>query len=251
MVSQVFLQLLFLIVEYAAREVLGEARLHQQLQHKTALSHSVRVCAEHWSLLHFKLCASLPAWYNHAVSNTTQAIVQDVENISLVGSAGHATVQYNGKLSFTFWKVLHLRISCISFIGCGLRLAGDLQFIGTEIQSSYRDQINVALLFVECSSVVLKNVTVMESYGYGLLGYNMVMTELKYCLFYHNYWRPQLYKHSSPTKNYLPNSKAGGNALFTFDYSGGFHSKSTTLNILHSEFAHERNLQMYLFMEVV
>ena len=250
MVSQVFLQLLFLIVECAATEFwvrpdsISNCNTRQPC---LTLSEYLQNTGHYFtsnSVLHF-----LPG--NHTVSNTTQVIAQDVDNISLVGSAGHATVQCNGKLSFTFWKVLDLQISCISFIGCGLGVAGDLRFIGTEIQSSYQDQINVALLFVECSSVVLKNVTVMESYGYGLLGYNMIMTELKYCLFYHNCWRPQLYKHSSPTKNYLPNSKAGGNALFTFDYSGGFHSKSTTLNILHSEFAHERNLQMYLFMEVV
>ena len=42
----------------------------------------------------------------------------------------------------------------------------------------------MALLLVQCSSVVLENVTVMESYGYGLLGYNIMMAELNYCLFH-------------------------------------------------------------------
>ena len=39
---------------------------------------------------------------NHTISKTTWVIVQDVEKVSLVGSSGYATVQCNGKLSFTF-----------------------------------------------------------------------------------------------------------------------------------------------------
>jgi len=75
----------------------------------------------------------------------------------------------------------------------------------------------VALLFVECTSVVLENVTVMESYGYGLLVYNMLMAELNNCLFYYNYWRPRVHlntQHSSTTNNSISECKAGGNALF-------------------------------------
>ena len=111
------------------------------------------------SLLHF-----LPG--NHTVSKTTWVIVQDVENISLVGSAGHATVQCSGRLSFTFWKVHDLQISNVGFIRCGLEQKGNLRSITLENGG----RVQVALLFVECSSVVLENVEVMESYGYGLLG---------------------------------------------------------------------------------
>jgi len=71
------------------------------------------------SLLHF-----LPG--NHTVSKTTWVIVQDVENISLVGSAGHANVQCNGRLSFTFWKVHDLQISSITFVRCGLEVIDDI-----------------------------------------------------------------------------------------------------------------------------
>ena len=70
---------------------------------------------------------------NHTVSKTTWVIVQDVENISLVGSAGRATVQWNGRLSFTFWKVHDLQISSISFIRCGLEITGDLQYAHTDL----------------------------------------------------------------------------------------------------------------------
>ena len=97
---------------------------------------------------------------NHTISKTTWVTVQDIENISLVGSVGHATVQCNGKLSFTFWKVHDLQISSITFVRCGLEVIED---INTKILSRYHVPIQVALLFVECSSVVLKNV--MECHG--------------------------------------------------------------------------------------
>jgi len=126
---------------------------------------------------------------NHTVSKTTWVIVQDVENISLVGSAGRATVQCNGRLSFTFWKVHDLQISSISFIRCGLEITGDLQYAHTDLpQFCYYVQAQVALLLVECSTV-LENVRVMYSYGYGLLGYNVMMAKLTHSLFQHNYWR--------------------------------------------------------------
>ena len=118
--------------------------------------------------------------------------MQDVENIFLAGSTGQASIQCNGRLSFTFWKVHDLQISSIEFIRCGLEVTDDLGYISFGIWPSLKAQVQVALLFVECSSVVLKNVTVMESYGYGLLGYNMMMAELNHCQFHHNYWRPRL-----------------------------------------------------------
>ena len=140
---------------------------------------------------------------NHTISKTTQAIVQHVQNISLVGSAGHTTVQSNGRLSFTFWKVHNLHISSIGFIGCGLGVTDDYRYIQKWWSRLTTHQVQVALLFVECS-VVLENVHVMESYGYGLIGYNMLMAKLNHCLFYHNYWRIQdsnMQRFSTTTNN--------------------------------------------------
>ena len=185
---------------------------------------------------------------NHTISETTQVIVQDVQNISLVGSAGHATVQCNGRLSFTFWEVHNLQISSIGFIGCGLGVTGDLQYhVRTLFGYQFPVKVHVALLFVECSSVVLENVTIMESYGYGLLGYNMITAELNHCLFHRNYWRPQVdskIQHPSPN---LSEYKAGGNAIFILMETSNLVYNSlpsfytVTLKIFHSEFAHGRN----------
>ena len=153
---------------------------------------------------------------NHTVSKTTWVIVQHVENISLVGSAGQATIQCNGRLSFTFWKVHDLQISSISFIRCGLEVTDDLLYSTEHKLFAYplpwsRGHVQVALWFVECSSVVLENVTVMESYGYGLLGYNLMMAVLNYCLFHHNYWMPYIdsnTQHSSLHNNHCHRANA-------------------------------------------
>ena len=230
----VFLLSLFLIVGCGATEywVRPDSTSHcNTRQPCLTLSEYVQNTSHYFtsnSVLHFLSG-------NHTISQTTRVIVQDVQNISLVDSAGHATVQCNGRLSFTFWKVDDLQISSIGFIGCGLEITDDYRYVHTNTMFGYQVKVQVALLFVECSSVVLENVTVMESYGYGLLGYNMMMTELNHCWFHHNYWRPQVYE---PTNNNLSEIKPGGNALFKFS-----HSKNgiETLKICHSEFAHGRN----------
>jgi len=175
---------------------------------------------------------------NHTVSKTTWVIVQDVENLSLVGSAGYATVHCNGELSFTFWKAHDLQISNIDFIGCGLEVTSDFRDVHTDTWLKHQVPVHVALLFVDCSSVVLENVTVMESYGYGLLGYNM-MAEVNHCLFHHNYWRERVDSniHSNHQNTNLTGEVGGpgGNAAFRFTLCSSmlhFHKNVTgTLNI--------------------
>ena len=247
MVSQVFLLPLFLIVECAATEywVTPDSTSNcNTRQPCLTLSEYVQNTSHYFtsnSVLHFLSG-------NHTISKTTWVIVQDVENISLAGSAGHATVHCNGRLSFTFERVVDLQISSIGFIKCGLEVTDDLRYVHAEptrigyFVHELAVQLQVALLFAKCSSVVLRNVTVMESYGYGLLGYNM-MAELNHCLFHHNYWRPKVHSnmHSSPKNNSLLECKAGGNALFVYTPVLPFHPIAP-LNILHSEFAYGRNL---------
>jgi len=145
-----------------------------------------------------------------------------------------------------------LQISSISFIRCGLEITSDLQYAHTDQpQFDYYVQAQVALLLVECSTV-LENVRVMYSYGYGLLGYNVMMAKLTHSLFQHNYWRKweeSNTQYSSSNNSNQSEIQAGGNALFKYNsrlwwYRSLpiFHKSTTvTLNILHSEFAHGRN----------
>jgi len=141
-----------------------------------------------------------------------------------------------------------LPISNIVFLNCGLEVRGDLKGDIAGLTSrlySYVQvrfpEIYVALLFVECSSVVLKNVRVMESYGYGLMGWNMMEAKLNSCQFYHNYWRIQ----DSNFNHTRQEIKAGGNVFFLYNRKNDnlhVHRTSALLTILHSEFAHGRSL---------
>ena len=180
---------------------------------------------------------------NHSVSETTWMIIQDVQNVSLIGSAEYATVQCSGKLSFSFRKVVSLHLSNIAFLSCGLEVRGDLK---REIQGLASwlwvrfPEIHVALLFLECSSVVLENVRVMESYGYGLMGWNVMDAKLNCCQFHHNYWKEQ----DSNFNHTLPENELGGNAFFVYNKNRNIlhiHKTSALLTILHSEFAFGRN----------
>jgi len=87
-----------------------------------------------------------------------------------------------------------------------------------------------------CFLVVLKEVTVMESYGYG---YNTMMIKLDHCLFHHNYWRMQIdsnIQHFSTDNNSISECKLGGNALFRYELY--FKTTTVTLHISLRVFAH-------------
>ena len=189
---------------------------------------------------------------NHSIGETTWVVIQDVANISLVGSTGHAIVKCIGKVGFAFRNVVGLKVLKIQFLGCGSEVTGRLQcdIHGTwnllEPPSFQLPTVHVALLFVECSTVLLESIKVINSCGYGLLGWNMMEVELNYCQLHHNNRRMQNSSFSSTQSD----NRRGGNALFVFNKDA--HVKSlmhknhtrtlSLLTILHSEFAHGRNL---------
>lgn len=142
------------------------------------------------------------------------------------------------------------RFQALSFIKRGLEVRDDLRYVHTELIPVTSVQVQVPLLFAECCSVVLKNVTVMESYGYGVLGHNM-MAKLDHCLFHRNYWRrpaPSSIQHSNSNNSSLSEIKfPDGSALLSIHFYVHFilmlscrKNTTGTLNILQSEFAHRR-----------
>ena len=105
---------------------------------------------------------------SHTVNETTWVTVEGVDSVSLVGSSlgrGYATVECNGRLSFSFKNIGHVNISKMEFFFCGLVshvwswptvLLLELNII------SLSHPPHVALLFSYCSSVTLENVRVMK-----------------------------------------------------------------------------------------
>ena len=180
---------------------------------------------------------------SHTVNETTRVTVEGVDNVSLVGNslgAGYATVECNGRLSFIFRNIGHANISNMEFFTCGL-----VSHVLTSRMYSYigvTPPPRVALLIFNCFSVMLENVRVMNSYGYGLLELNVVETNVTNCQFYCSNWisykekdheRVNTLNHGCP--NSSEHSEPGGNALIVLK------SCSVTLafvNIFHSEFAY-------------
>ena len=177
---------------------------------------------------------------SHTVNETTRVTVEGVDNVSLLGSSlgtQYATVECNGKLSFSFKNVGHVNISNLEFFFCGLvshvwSLPG-VFLLEFNISLS---RLHVALLFSYCSSVTLENVRVLNSYGYGLLEWNVMGTNLFNCQFAcsnrisHEEKDNNTLHHDCP--NSTEHSEPGGNALIAFDVQQVF------VNIFHSEFAH-------------
>ena len=170
---------------------------------------------------------------NHTVQSheAISVVVQNVMNLTLTAKQ-QASVVCEGKLSFSFINILNLSISNLEFVGCGLERSG-----------SSNGKIQAALRLGKIHSLLLQNIHVRESFGYGIFGFNVVgQSKVTGCRFYHNQWR-------SPAKTEVNNqrhgrrsktSTLGGNAVFMFldsrkYYNYGGHS---VLEISHSEFAH-------------
>ena len=85
------------------------------------------------------------------------------------------------KLMFEFVEVEDLHISDLHFLNCGLEVSSECL--------PYRFRTQAALLFVSVTSLVLENVSVRKSYGYGLLSCNSLAVSVVGCSFHCNNWR--------------------------------------------------------------
>ena len=106
----------------------------------------------------------------------TNAVVHNVSNLTLSGACsntGHcspATVRCNGTFSFIFSDVSGLKISNIAFIKCGAVVPERLSdFVYSKTSGTFQLKCGTkaALAFGNIHSLLLRNVTVMKSRGYG------------------------------------------------------------------------------------
>ena len=128
----------------------------------------------------------------HTVTDiaSTTAVTYNISNLTLSGSCsntGHcfpATVKCNVNFSFIFTDVSSLQISNIAFIECGAvvprKLSDFVYSIWSPLQGTTRASFQLkrgtkaALAFGNIHSLILRNVTVMKSRGYGILGLNLL-----------------------------------------------------------------------------
>ena len=195
----------------------------------------------------------------------TTAVVHNVSNLTLKGTCsntGHcspATVKCDGTFSFIFTDVTCLQISSIAFIECGAvvprRLSDFVYSIWPPLQGKtsgtfqLKHGTKAALAFGNIHSLILTNVTIMKSWGYGILGLNLLGNSIivNSQFLQNNYqtrFMPQCSNFSLKAKNMNVATCEGGNAMFFF-YDNKHSCPETTstyprysLKVYNSIFAH-------------
>ena len=192
----------------------------------------------------------------------TNAVVHNVSNLTLSGACsntGHcppATVRCNGTFSFIFSDVSSLKISNIAFIECGAVVPGRLSDFVYSIWPPLRGKTSgtfqlkhgtkAALAFGNIHSLILRNVTVMKSRGYGILGLNLLgNSTIVNSQFLQNNYQTRFMPHcNNSLNNWNVATCEGGNAMFLF-YDNTPSCPETTsayphnsLAVYNSTFAH-------------
>lgn len=174
----------------------------------------------------------------HSINKTMALLVSNVSNISLKGcdSQHPIKIQCHGNAAFHFTNITNLSITNLQFIGCNYK---DLELIKDDFHGSSIS----ALRFDNIDSLVLMNVQVRHSYGYGVLAVNVLgKSVISSCRFYMNKGRELnqirsfiAIQKKEPT---IHGGTAGGNALFIYTNPHAIIQPYHTIHISESEFAH-------------
>jgi len=164
------------------------------------------------------------------------------------------------RLMFAFVEVENLHISDLHFYNCGLEVPTELL---TNMLEYFNNSTQAALLFVSVTSLVVENVSVRKSYGYGLLSCNSLTVSVVGCSFHCNNWRVgRIYpwvdkcadEESENSTSEQTELQGGGNALFFCHVEFNFREayfinpseviswKILSLNITNSEFTYGMSL---------
>ena len=176
----------------------------------------------------------------HSINKTMALLVSNVSNISLKSydSQQPIEIQCNGNAAFHFMNITNLSITNMQFIGCSFK---DLELIG---DNYFHSSSISALRFDDIDSLVLINVQVRHSYGYGVFAVNVLgKSVISGCRFYMNKRREIneikkfiVIRKGEPTIN--GSTAAGGNALFIYTNPYAIIEPYHALHISKSEFAH-------------
>ena len=112
--------------------------------------------------------------------NSTHIIVRDTGNITFTGnpSDGLTVIQCDGRISFIFMNITNLIIAGIKFVRCGAPIKPEIIREALTVQThsfySIPKGVHASLFFVNVDSLQMLWVVVTESYGYGMLGLNLL-----------------------------------------------------------------------------
>ena len=189
---------------------------------------------------------------NHTLSETVPHVrVANISNISLMGDCDpksdlHVIIYCRQKLSFVFTDVSNLRITQISFVACGTEVPQKLSNSvihprANRIENDtflIRNGTCAALVFANVHALSIQSVTVLESYGYGILGLNVLGNSsiVDSAFLYSNWWRTsQKYiQHSFSIVPFESKVLAGGNAMLLYCDVDTEHSPQSVSLSLHS-----------------
>ena len=113
---------------------------------------------------------------NHTISEPSREliVVSNAQNLSLSGSinANDTILHCAGRLGFAFLNITNLKILNIRMSHCGEIVTSLLT--GTGFSIEMHPETKAALVLVNIHSLVLQKVQIEASYGYGLLGVNVL-----------------------------------------------------------------------------
>ena len=160
-----------------------------------------------------------------------------IDNLTLAGGSGNAraTVDCGWNLSFAFQGVTNLRLSDMAFVNCGQEIPNEWIEKHTQWQQ-IQNGTHAALFLKDTSNVLIRNVHILGSNGYGLMGVNVLGTsQIIDCRFEDNYWRVG--------RSIDQQTRPGGNTLFLFCHI--YAKVAIDMHISYTKFAHgiERKIQ--------
>ena len=174
----------------------------------------------------------------------------NVHNLSLFGHSSQSTIlNCTEKLGLAITNAVNIHISNIMITNCGQMISGLLK-APNEYSFNIHENTTAAFAFFNVDSLILQNVKIQGSHGYGLFGVDVGgNSNLTNCTFSHNGWK-QINNSALHSNTENP---PGGNALFVYqclttctkplilhlpNICTELQHWQHTLNISHCEFTH-------------
>ena len=185
----------------------------------------------------------------HKFFNTTGInafIIEDVYNITLAGIGGFCEIVCEDRMIFTFLNVTNLTISNLSFVNCGGPIPRDIvrTLQASESFFSVTNFHYITLFLNDIENLQLLSVNVTNSFGYGLLGRNIMGNSIvSHSEFRFNNFNFQKKGCSIPESYDQPTCAGGGFAIgYTDTPTCEVARDMQTLDIVYSSFEYNVNL---------
>ena len=207
------------------------------------------------TVIHF-----LPGVHVAHASEDISIIISNVTDLTLRGDLSElgrpaVSIYCNLSFEFCFVNVHNLVIENIEFRRCGFRKSDSEcpMYIKGRLTAVMRinPQLTVpaALKLMSTHTVSITNVSIIDSYKYGMIAINTLgLCLISRSIFKNNSWG-QVWNEtletttSWPYADYIPWGSAGGNALFLYDDTATQNDTWHGLKITHSEISYGQNYQ--------